>query len=74
MIVLIGPQSTEEQRGDLEELAGLLHAVRMTPDVTWAEVSRFVVVPEWERCPIAATDVGIAVGSGLPVDYLDEDR
>ncbi|MFB7823827.1 hypothetical protein [Streptomyces hydrogenans] len=71
MIVLVGPQSSAEQRGDLEELAGFLGAVTMhSPHVEWGEVASFVVSHDWEACPIAVADHDAACAFGLPVAYL----
>lgn len=74
MIVLIGPQSTDDERGDLAELAGLLGAVCMNPDVDWASVTRFLVAPGWQDCPTASADVSAATVFGLPLDELHTDR
>ncbi|WP_369147098.1 hypothetical protein [Streptomyces sp. R44] len=74
MIVLIGPQSTDDERGDLEETAGFLGAVRMTPDVDWALVTGFLVTPDWERCSGARADVAAARVFGLPIEQLNTIR
>ncbi|MFI9123831.1 hypothetical protein ACIGW0_31320 [Streptomyces bikiniensis] len=74
MIILIGPQSTAEEMGDLNELAGLLGAVCMSPDVDWASVRGFLVAPDWDKCPVASADVESAGNFGLPVEYLKAKR
>ncbi|MGW0468284.1 hypothetical protein ACWDX6_23915 [Streptomyces sp. NPDC003027] len=72
MIILIGPQTTDEEEGDLAEAAGLYGAVRMhSPGVDWAEVEAFHCLPGWEKCPIATADVQAARSFGLPIEQLN---
>ena len=71
MIILIGPQVTDDEDGELDELAGLLGAHRMCgPDVDWASVTKFVCLPGWEKCPVAVADIDMAKVFGLPVEQL----
>ncbi|MFD6361238.1 hypothetical protein ACFWFX_15475 [Streptomyces roseolus] len=71
MIVIVGSQSSEEDRGELQERAGFLGAVPMHPDVDWLSVQGFVILPGWERCPTALADHAAASALGLPIEYLN---
>lgn len=71
MIILTGPQSTVEQRGELDELAGLMDAkLTCSSDVQWATVTTLYALRGWELCPHAVADVDIADAFGLSVQLL----
>ncbi|MGW2515031.1 hypothetical protein ACWC0A_37815 [Streptomyces scopuliridis] len=68
MIILTGPQTSADERGDLDEMAGLLDArLTCSTDVVWADVTAFYCMDGWERCSLATADVGVARAFGLPI-------
>lgn len=68
LIIVTGPQTTDDERGQLAELAGLMDAHTVTcPDVLWATVTEMVALDGWELCPAAVADVTIAESLGIPV-------
>ncbi|MFF1625614.1 hypothetical protein [Streptomyces sp. NPDC058272] len=70
LIIVTGPQATDEERGQLAELAGLLNAHTVTcPDVRWADVTEMVALDGWEACPVSVADVTVAEQLGVPVHY-----
>ncbi|MDX2575942.1 hypothetical protein PV332_10660 [Streptomyces scabiei] len=71
MIIITGPQGTDEQRGRLDEMAGLLAAKTLSDiDIPWAEVTDMYCLDGWETCPIAVADMKIADMFGLQVTPL----
>ncbi|MFF1417580.1 hypothetical protein [Streptomyces sp. NPDC058280] len=68
MIILTGPQSAADQRGNLAEMAGLIDArLTCSTDVVWADVTALYYMDGWEDCPLAMADVDVATLMGLPV-------
>lgn len=68
MIILTGPQTTADQRGDLYEMAGLIGATpAFRSGVQWADVERLLHMSGWESCPLAVADVDVATALGVPV-------
>ncbi len=58
MIVLTGPQSTDEDRGNLVEMSGLLGApLTCSTAVEWSAVTSMYRLEGWKRCPLAVADV-----------------
>lgn len=71
MIIITGPQDTDEAVGLLAEMAGLLEAVpAWSAAVQWAAATALYCLAGWERCPLAVADVSIAEACGLVVTYL----
>lgn len=71
MIIITGPQGTDEQRGQLDEMAGLLGARTIScGDVLWVDVTDLYCLAGWETCPIAMADVKIGELFGLAVTHL----
>ncbi|MFB7114090.1 hypothetical protein [Streptomyces sp. NPDC056291] len=71
MIIITGPQSTDEERGQLEELSGLLNAGTVSAgDVSWGDVTDLYCLEGWESCPLAVADVKIAELFGLTVTHI----
>lgn len=71
MIIITGPQDTDEQRGQLDEMAGLLGACTVSSgDVPWADVTDLYCLAGWESCPLAVADVKIAALFGLTITPL----
>lgn len=68
LIIVTGPQSTDEECGRLAETAGLLDAHTVTcPDLRWADVTEVIAMDGWEDCPVSVADVTIAESLGVPV-------
>lgn len=68
MIILTGPQTTNDECGFLEEMAGLFEAHLTTSGaVEWTAVTGMVCLTGWEKCPAATADVAIAEAFGLVV-------
>jgi hypothetical protein len=71
VIIITGPQGTDEERGRLDEMAGLLDAHLMSDgDVPWAEVTDLYCLDGWEACSLAVADVKIAELFGLEVTHV----
>jgi hypothetical protein len=71
VIIITGPQGTDAQRGQLDELAGLLDAHTVScGNVSWADVTDLYCLDGWEACPLAVADVKIGELFGLPVTRL----
>jgi hypothetical protein len=71
LIVLTGPQGTDDETGYLAEMAGLYGAVPAY-DVTgeWATATALYCLAGWEKCSHAVADVTIAETFGLTVYHL----
>jgi hypothetical protein len=68
LIIVTGPQTTDEGCGRLVELAGILEAHTVScPDVRWADVTELVALDGWESCPESVADVALAESIGVPV-------
>lgn len=71
MIIITGPQGTAEECGRLDEMAGLLNALRVSSDdITWSGVTDMYCLDGWERCPLAVADIKIAELFGLTVTHI----
>ncbi|WP_435613305.1 hypothetical protein [Streptomyces sp. bgisy159] len=68
MIIVTGPQSTDDEVGAIAEAAGLLGGVPAYAAVLqWATATALYCLAGWEKCPVAVADVTIAESAGLPV-------
>jgi hypothetical protein len=68
LIILTGPQGTDEERGFLEEMAGLFDAhLTISGSVEWATVTALYCLSGWEKCSLAVADVAIAEAFGLVI-------
>ncbi|MEU1200165.1 hypothetical protein ABZ446_28620 [Streptomyces sp. NPDC005813] len=68
LIIVTGPQVTNDERDQLSEMAGLLGGHTSTcPDVQWADVTEMVALDGWEACPASVADVTVAESLGIPV-------
>lgn len=71
VIIITGPQGTDEQRGQLDEVAGLLGAHTVAcGNVPWVDVTDLYCLDGWEACPLAVADVKIGELFGLTVTHL----
>ncbi|MFD9442109.1 hypothetical protein [Streptomyces sp. NPDC060001] len=71
MIIITGPQGTDDERGFLIEMAGLLDAhTTFSLAVQWATVTAMYCLSGWESCPLAVADVSIGEAFGLAVQHL----
>ncbi|MET7939689.1 hypothetical protein [Streptomyces sp. NPDC005302] len=71
MIILTGPQSTDDERGFLEEMAAFFDAkLTCGCSVEWAAVTDLYCLPGWEGCSTAVADVSIAEAFGLLIRYI----
>jgi hypothetical protein len=71
VIIITGPQDTDEQRGTLDEMAGLLGARTVSSgDIPWRDVTDMYCLDGWEACPLAVADVKIAELFGLSVTHI----
>lgn len=71
MIVVTGPQSTDEECDFLAEVAGYHGAIPAYAAVLqWAAVTAVYCLVGWEACPKAVADVQIAGAFGLDVQEL----
>lgn len=71
MIILTGPQTTDDERGDLIEAAGLIDArLTSSTDIDWFAVTAFFLLDGWETCPLAVADVAVASAFGLTAELL----
>jgi hypothetical protein len=68
LIIVTGPQTTDDEVGDVEEVAALLGALpAYSPAVQWAEVTNLYCLAGWEKCSLAVADVTVADALGLTV-------
>lgn len=66
--MITGPQTTGDEIGDLNELAGVYAALAATSaDICWTDVTRLLRMTGWERCPRATADVDIAGALLIPI-------
>ncbi|MYR43115.1 hypothetical protein [Streptomyces sp. SID5910] len=71
MIIITGPQDTDEAVGLLAEMAGLLDAVpAYSAALQWATATALYCMAGWEHCSLAVADVTIAEACGLIVHRL----
>jgi hypothetical protein len=71
LIILTGPQGTDEERGFLQEMAGLFGAyLTLSRAVEWAAVTALYCLVGWEKCPLAVADVAIAEAFGLVIKHV----
>lgn len=71
MIIVTGPQDTDEALGFIAEMAGLLAAVpSYNVAANWAVATALVCLAGWEKCPLAVADVAIAEAFGLVISHL----
>jgi hypothetical protein len=71
LIIITGPQDTDDAIGFLAEMAGLLEAVPAYSAVDkWALASDLYCLAEWERCPLAVADVTLAQACGLDIRFM----
>lgn len=67
MIVVTGPQATDDERGDVWEVAGLLGACPATDETPWHVVDELVCLDGWDACPAAVAHVAMAQSFGVRV-------
>ena len=71
MIIITGPQGTDAQRGQLDEMAGLLGARTLScGDIPWVDVTDLYCLDGWEACSLAVADVRIGELFGLTLTPL----
>lgn len=71
MIIVTGPQGTDEEVGHLAEVAGLLDGVpAYSAALQWATATALYCLAGWEKCSLAVADVTIAEACGLTVYQL----
>ena len=68
MIIVTGPQGTDEEVGQLAEAAGLLGGLpAYAATLQWAAATALYCLAGWEHCSIAVADVTIAQACGVEV-------
>ncbi|PPS86464.1 hypothetical protein [Streptomyces sp. MH60] len=71
MIIVTGPQDSDESIGFLAEMAGLLGAVpAFNAVLQWATATVLYCLAGWEKCSAAVADVSLAESFGLDIKYL----
>ncbi|HLL34170.1 MAG TPA: hypothetical protein VK545_09825 [Streptomyces sp.] len=71
MIIVTGPQSTDDERGLIAEVAGVLDGLpAYSVTLQWAAATALYVLSGWEKCPTAVADVAIAETFKIMVKYL----
>ncbi|MFE0326283.1 hypothetical protein ACFW08_05640 [Streptomyces sp. NPDC058960] len=71
MIIVTGPQTTDEELGFLAEMAGLFGGIpAYSAALQWATATALYCLAGWEKCPLAVADVTIAEAVGLAIRYL----
>jgi hypothetical protein len=71
VIIVTGPQGTDEERGLIAEVAGLYDGIPAYSAVLqWAAATALYCLTGWEKCPFAVADVTIAETFGLAVWHL----
>lgn len=71
MIIITGPQDTDEGVELIAEMAGLFEGVPAYSTVLqWATATALYCLAGWERCPAAVADVSIAETFGLAIRHL----
>lgn len=71
MIIVTGPQSTDDEMGSVVEMAALLDGLpAFSAVVQWATATALYCLAGWEKCSLAVADVTIAEAFGLPVHHL----
>lgn len=71
MIILTGPQGTDEERGFLEEMAAFFDAyLTVGRAIEWAAVTALYCLTGWEKCPLAVADVAVAEAFGLIIRHI----
>lgn len=63
MNVLAGPQTTNEQREELAELAGILGLIPAAEDTYWPDVEILYVTPDYVKCGVAVSLVDVIAGA-----------
>jgi hypothetical protein len=72
LIIITGPQGTDEELGLLAETAGLYGGIpAFSAVLQWATATALYCLAGWEGCPVAVADVQIAETAGLPVYPLN---
>jgi hypothetical protein len=71
LIIITGPQATDDEVGDVEEMAALLGALpAYSAAIQWATVTALYCLAGWETCSLAVADVAVADALGLTVRHL----
>lgn len=71
LIIITGPQDTDEAIELIAEMAGLLGGhPAYSAVIQWATATALYCLTGWERCPLAVADVTIAEACGLDVRHL----
>jgi hypothetical protein len=71
LIIITGPQDTDEAVGFLAEMAGLHEAIPSWAAVLqWATATALYCLIGWDRCPLAVADVTMAKAAGMAIYYL----
>lgn len=72
MIIITGPQSNDDERDLLAEMAGLLGAIPafLVAAAQWITATALYCLTGWDSCPLAVADVVIAESFGLAAQPL----
>ncbi|WP_425842190.1 hypothetical protein [Streptomyces fractus] len=71
MIIITGPQSSDEDRETLADAASIFNALPAFKVVAqWVAATVLYCLSGWESCPRAVADVAIAESFGIAVRHL----
>jgi hypothetical protein len=71
LIIITGPQDSDDGIELIAEMAGLLGGhPAYSAIIQWATATALYCLAGWDRCPLAVADMTIAQTFGLPVHFL----
>lgn len=72
MRVLAGPQSTDVEREELAELAGIMGWVPASEHTFWPDVTVLYVTPDYSKCGVAVALVDVVADAfGITPTMID---
>jgi hypothetical protein len=71
LIIVTGPQTTDDDRASIADLASLVDGLPAYSAVSqWATATALYCLSGWDSCPLAVADVTAAETFGLPISHL----
>lgn len=72
MIALAGPQTTDAEREELAELAGIMGWIPASEHTYWPDVADLFVTPDYTKCGVAVALVDVvAAAFGIAPTMID---